>query len=443
MHHYCLVSGFYMYKKFTLLLLVGMLVATYSNAQTENDTIEIKKWLMGHISALADTSMHGRGYVKNGRGMAAEYIKKEFKKYNLQPAGRKKTFVQSYSFPVNSFPGRMELTVNGTTLAPGKDYIVDASSHSFSGNNLVFEKKDLSGIRGNEDWQKVIKSFKTPGKVYLLENVDSACKKLGIRKHFLPYLLPKGCYIIPQTDKFIWTVECENSESTVFYVKEDALPATIKTLNVQVQAEFINDAESQNLVATLPGEVKDTFLAITAHYDHLGMMGSNAIFTGASDNASGTAMLLYLANYFSTHPHHYSLLFISFSGEEAGLLGSEYFIRHPRVPLKNIKLLTNIDIMGDASEGITVVNATEYPNQFNQLLDINNRFNYLPQVKSRGKAANSDHYFFSEKGVPSFFIYSNGGKGHYHDIFDTADEVSLNHIGSIAHLLIDFLKEIK
>lgn len=191
-------------------------------------------------------------------------------------------------------------------------------------------------------------------------------------------------------------------------------------------------------MAYVPGTVKDSFIVFTAHYDHLGMMGSTATFPGASDNASGTAMLLYLANYFAAHPQHYSIAFIAFSGEEAGLLGSHYFVEHPMIALDHIKFLTNIDIMGDATDGITVVNATEFPKEFDLLQQINKRKNYLPAIKSRGKAANSDHYFFTEAGVPSFFIYSNGGKGYYHDVFDKSSEVTLENVDMVARLLIDF-----
>ena len=102
-----------------------------------------------------------------------------------------------------------------------------------------------------------------------------------------------------------------------------------------------------------------------------------------------------------------------------------------------------MDIMGDATDGITVVNATEYPAQFKLLEQINNERHLLPQIKSRGKAANSDHYHFSEAGVPSFFIYTNGGKGYYHDIYDKPDELSLMNVDNIVKLVIAFLKEIK
>ena len=83
--------------------------------------------------------------------------------------------------------------------------------------------------------------------------------------------------------------------------------------------------------------------------------------------------MLYLASYFSVHPAHYSVLFIAFSGEEPGLIGSAYFVQHPLAPLAKMKFLTNIDIMGDASDGVTVVNATEFPSAYQLLEDLNGR----------------------------------------------------------------------
>ena len=432
-----------MFRFYIILFIVYLFSCSRGYGQEAEGIEAIKPWLMKHISALTDSGMHGRGYVKSGRQTASAYIQKEFKKYGLKHAGRKKTLVQHYFFPVNTFPGLMELSFNGKRQVPGKDYIIDAGSSSFSANNLGFERIDLALIKDKAEWLKLRKSIKSQSKIYYLDNVDSVCKVLNIKKHFFAAELPEACYIIPQQEKFIWTVSQEKIPATVFYIDDNTKAADIKTVTAHVDAEFIKKSKNDNIIGVLPGKVKDTFIAITAHYDHLGMMGGEAIFPGASDNASGTAMLLYFASYFSTHPQHYSMLFISFSGEEAGLVGSAYFTKHPRVPLNRIKFLTNIDIMGDATDGITVVNATEYPAQFNLLQEINTRHNYLPQVKSRGKAANSDHYHFSEAGVPSFFIYTNGGKGFYHDISDKANELSMNHIGDVTHLLVDFLMEIK
>ena len=261
---------------------------------------------------------------------------------------------------------------------------------------------------------------------------------MGLHLWRLAQALPKGCYIVPQHGKLTWTVATDVAPATVLYVEDTILPKHLKKASINIHSVYNPAAKNENIIGIAPGEVKDSYIVFTAHYDHLGMMGKDAVFNGASDNASGTAMLLYLATYFAAHPQHYSMVFIAFSGEEAGLLGSKYFVSHPLIPLDHIRFLTNIDIMGDATEGVTVVNATEYNKQFSLLTYLNEKNDYLPYVKSRGKAANSDHYFFTEKGVPSFFIFSNGGKGYYHDVFDNAKEVTLNNIDKAARLFIDF-----
>jgi Zn-dependent M28 family amino/carboxypeptidase len=135
------------------------------------------------------------------------------------------------------------------------------------------------------------------------------------------------------------------------------------------------------------------------------------------------------------------MVFMAFSGEEAGLLGSSHFVKRQVFRPERIKFLTNIDIMGDASGGVTVVNATLFPKQFARLTAINDAKKYLPEIRSRGKAANSDHYHFSEIGVPAIFMYSIGGKGYYHDVFDRPAELSLYNVPGVAHLLIDFVEE--
>lgn len=196
-------------------------------------------------------------------------------------------------------------------------------------------------------------------------------------------------------------------------------------------------------MAMVPGTLKDSFIVFTSHYDHLGMMGKEAMFPGANDNASGTSMMLYLASYYAQHPGRYTMVFIGFSGEEAGLIGSKYFTEHPLIPLNRIRFLTNLDMVGDATNGITVVNATTFKNEFELLKQINEKNHYLKEIKSRDKAANSDHYHFTEAGVPSFFIYSNGGKGYYHDVFDTPSNLSLNNVGKLSDLLIHFVSEIR
>jgi Zn-dependent M28 family amino/carboxypeptidase len=194
------------------------------------------------------------------------------------------------------------------------------------------------------------------------------------------------------------------------------------------------------VIAFLPGTkgAKKT-IVFTAHYDHLGRMGELTYFPGANDNASGTAMLLTLAKYFKEHPVNVNILFIAFAGEEAGLLGSEHFVNHPTYPLKKMNFLVNLDIMGSGEEGITVVNATLFNEQFKLLQEINTEKGLLTQVKSRGPAQNSDHYWFTEKGVPAFFIYTMGSNKNYHDVFDTYENLTFSEYNDITTLLSEFV----
>jgi Zn-dependent M28 family amino/carboxypeptidase len=169
-------------------------------------------------------------------------------------------------------------------------------------------------------------------------------------------------------------------------------------------------------------------------------MGSETYFPGANDNASGTTMLISLAHYFKENRPDVNVAFIAFAGEEAGLLGSKYFVDHPSIPLNDIQFVLNLDIMGSGEEGITVVNATLHPEAFSTLTNINTVGNYLKAIKSRGPAANSDHYWFTQKKVPAFFIYTIGTNKHYHDVFDTYNELTFSTFNSLKAMLIDFSK---
>ena len=200
---------------------------------------------------------------------------------------------------------------------------------------------------------------------------------------------------------------------------------------------------TENVLGFIEGtDRKDEVIVITAHYDHLGGMGPNTYFPGANDNASGVAMLLDLAKHYAKHPAKYSIAFIAFAAEEAGLLGSKYFTENPLIPLENIRFLWNLDLLGNGDAGATVVNATIHPKAFALLNNINHQQKYLTKITARGKAANSDHYFFSEKGVPAFFLYTQGGSSAYHDVDDMAKNLPLTAYENLFKLFIDFNKAI-
>ena len=198
----------------------------------------------------------------------------------------------------------------------------------------------------------------------------------------------------------------------------------ITKLTIDVKNKFYKAYKSQNVIGYIKGEV-DSFLVFTAHYDHLGKLGERATFYGANDNGSGDAMVLNLADYYSHHKSHYTMVFMFFSGEEVGLLGSIYNALHPVFDLKKVKFLMNLDMVGTGQEGIRIVNSTVFKKEYDLLNKINSNKKYLVEIKKRGEAANSDHYPFYAKGVPAFFIYTLGGSKQYHNIYDKPDQLSL------------------
>lgn len=151
-------------------------------------------------------------------------------------------------------------------------------------------------------------------------------------------------------------------------------------------------------------------------------------------------MVLALAKYFSKREYtsKYSIAFIFFSGEELGLLGSKYYTENPLFELSKIKYLFNLDMVGSGDKGIQIVNSSLYLDVYEILNTINSEKNYLPQIKRRGAAANSDHYFFHAKGVKSFFIYTLGEYKEYHNVYDNSENLPLNKFVELMNLLIDF-----
>jgi Zn-dependent M28 family amino/carboxypeptidase len=156
-------------------------------------------------------------------------------------------------------------------------------------------------------------------------------------------------------------------------------------------------------------------------------------------------MIMDLARHFAQKGNEpsYSIVFIAFSGEEAGLEGSRYFANNPLFPLENIKMLVNLDMVGTGDEGITVVNGAVLKQQFSLLEEINQRNNYLKEVKARGESCNSDHCPFYMKGVPAFFIYTRSSIfNEYHSLEDVPERLPLNGYEGLFRLLADFTREL-
>jgi aminopeptidase YwaD len=389
------------------------------------------------IADLAAPQMHGRGYVQEGDKHAAAYIRQRFRDLGLQALGP--DYFQPFTFPVNRFPDKLSLQVDSRNLVPGQDFIAHAASGSgsVSGDVLLLDTLVFSQATAGERFfrQKLAnKILVLPRKYYAQLNrlPDAWQRKVGQVKAVI--LLVPG--------KLTASLAAHQAPWPVLEVRQPSWPPAARAVSLQVDAT-LGPYWTQNVLAYIAGSVQpDSFLVLTAHYDHLGRQGRDVLFPGANDNASGTAMLLELAAWYA-QPHnrpHYSIAFMAFGAEEAGLVGSAYYTQHPLFPLSHIRFLVNLDLLGAGDEGLMVVNGRILEKEFSLLTQINAQHHYLPQIKSRGKAANSDHYHFTEKGVPAFFFYTLGGPSAYHDPEDLAATLPLSRFSGVFQLITAFLQ---
>lgn len=395
------------------------------------------------IDTLSSASFDGRGYVNQGDKKAAIFISEEFGKLGLKKFSS--SYFQSYTFPMNTLPGRLEVKLGNRLLVPGSEYQVWAASPTISGKfriktispNSFLDAKRIKKIRNHKNVDKFLlidKRGLTDKKV--LHQLDSL--------RYTNYLQAKGLIFITD-QKLSWSVMIGNRclPYPVLDIHKDALAGKPGKIQIDVESRFFQNYETQNVIGYIEGAVEpDSMLVFTAHYDHLGRMGKDVFYPGANDNGSGTAMVLDLARHYSQAENkpYYTLVFILLSGEEAGLHGSEYCADHPPFTLKKIKFLMNIDMVGTGSEGITVVNGSKYKEAFNKMVQINADNEYIMTVKERGESCNSDHCPFYKKGVPSVFIYSMGKEfTEYHNIDDQSKKLPLTEYKDIFLLVRDFM----
>jgi hypothetical protein len=191
---------------------------------------------------------------------------------------------------------------------------------------------------------------------------------------------------------------------------------------------------TQNVVAMVAGSdpaLAQEYVVLGAHFDHLGRSSNgaldpeagNAIRNGADDNASGTAAILELARRLKAHPTRRSIIVVHFSGEELGLLGSQWFVEHPPVPLDRVDAMLNFDMVGRLRKDRLIVyglgTATELP----AFVDSANVAPKLDLVKMDDGFGPSDHSSFYAKGIPVLHFFTDLHED-YHRATDDVDKVN-------------------
>ena len=212
--------------------------------------------------------------------------------------------------------------------------------------------------------------------------------------------------------------------------------------------------KSDNVMGYLEGtDLKDELIVITAHYDHLGKRGDN-IYNGADDNGSGTSATLELAEAFSIaaqlnqRPRR-SILFLLVTGEEKGLLGSNYYTQDPLFPLESTVANINLDMIGrtDSKYGadsnyVYVIGSDRISTDLHEInQEVNQKYTQLTLDYTYNSVSDpnrfyyrSDHYNFAKHGIPSIFFF-NGTHADYHRTSDTVEKINFGKIEAITRLV--------
>jgi hypothetical protein len=220
------------------------------------------------------------------------------------------------------------------------------------------------------------------------------------------------------------------------------------------------ETQGRNVLAVLPGrgriaadgrpaiDARET-VVLGAHYDHLGYGGSGsaapgveAIHHGADDNASGTALLVEVARQLAaSDPLPRRILFIAFSGEERGLLGSGHYAAHPVVPLEDTVAMVNLDMVGRLVDDKVIVHGTGTGTGFDELVDRLTALHGFTVAKEPGGFGPSDHSSFYAKKIPVLHVFT-GSHTDYHRPTDTAEKINYDGMVRLAGFVAEIVRDL-
>jgi hypothetical protein len=456
------------------------------------------------LKKLAGREFEGRETGKKGQKLAASYIANIFKQNGLtgivsdtgyfqqypltvqNPAGielkiakKKFAFLKDFYF----FPGFSDVDINTDSIVFA-GYGIDAPNYSdyrkcnCAGKVLVIldgepVDKDsnsvITGTKETSEWSnswrlKSEAGLKNQAKAVLIISANFE-KKLAGSRHFIenPNVkldIPKESkpsipfiYISPQLGEKLLGKKVPELKSITKKTDSSAVYISKRKFRLSIQRP-VERIFAENVLGFIPGtSKKDEVLVISAHYDHLGKKDTT-IYYGADDDGSGTTALLSLAKAFAKassmgfRPKR-SILFLAVSGEEKGLLGSEYYSENPVIPLKNTVVDLNIDMIGrrdkkhiNTPDYIYLIGSDKLSTELHQISEATNStytnleldYTYNNVNDPNRYYYRSDHYNFAKHNIPVIF-YFNGVHEDYHKPTDTVDKIEFAKMEKITRLV--------
>jgi len=460
-----------------------------------NDSTSI--YLKQHIGYLASDALEGRKAGSKGAELAAEYIAQQFQSVGLVPLGDHGSYFQHFSFISGVRLGEK----NSLSRSDGKgttSYQLnrDFRPLAFSADGQVSGPVIFAGygISSTDPQYDDYANVDVKNKIVLVmryspenDNPHSEFgkylplryKTLTAREKGAKALLVVTGSADDSTDELIalrYDNSFSNSGLPVFSVSRavadswlraahttvDSLQTQINTLKkpasidipnvvLSLSSDVVEIKDSSANVAgllKLDGTQSDEYLVIGAHYDHLGWGGEGSgslapdkheIHNGADDNASGTGGVIELARLLSHQKASLkrNILLISFSGEEEGLLGSEYYVKHPLLPLNNAVAMINLDMVGRLKDRTLTVQGTGTSSRWDALVGAYNADSTIILKSVKDGYGPSDHSSFYGANIPVLFFFT-GIHEDYHKPSDHADKI--NYDGEA--LVLDYIRRI-
>jgi hypothetical protein len=384
------------------------------------------KNLKKHIYFLADDKLEGRRTGTAGEMKAAKYIRKNFKKLKLVPAG-----TEDYLQPFPVYDGRVILEnsafiINGNTLIPESDYFplnISGSGAFYSSNDAQIEWLDIKSS---------VEKLKDNPHHNVLDDIKLSANEAVKNKKAL-LIFNSGS----TDDELKWNPKSrmdQVSVPVVYVKKETLLNNNIIPGSANVQLNLLMEDRYRtgyNVVGYIDNGAPYTII-IGAHYDHLGYgEDKNSMYNGphpmihngADDNASGTASMMELARLIKKSDlKNNNYLFIAFSGEELGLYGSRFFAEQYK-DIRSVNYMLNLDMVGRASDSARKLTVGGYGTSpvWSELIKQENCLFDL-KIDSSGSGP-SDHTSFYKKDIPVLFFFT-GTHADYHKPSDDADKIS-------------------
>lgn len=441
----------------------------FANTITPDD---LKK----HLYIVASKEMEGRETATPGQKKAAAYIESQFQSIGLVP-GYKGSYQMPYGVYQDSLTGA-SIEVNGKKFELDTDFSLNVGQSNtslyrfseivFVGNGVVDSTRDdYKGldVRGKAVLMLAGQQQQGQGRGGFgnqFARLDAAQKNGAVAVLMIGGNFPrstktnvKGNMYVNAFQKVVRPNQYQVSEKIARaimgddYDKVKAGMITSKTYTADLALSFnktTTNLQSSNVIGLLEGsDLKDEYVFITAHYDHLGKRDT-VIYYGADDDGSGTVGVLEIAEAFvkakqaGKGPRR-TMVFMTVSGEEKGLWGSEYYANHPVFPLDKTTVDLNIDMIGradtsrkkgDSSNYVYVVGDDKISSDLKVISEATNKKYTKMELDYKFNDPNdrqriyfrSDHYNFAQKGVPIIFYYDGMLGSDYHRPTDTPDKIN-------------------